>query len=78
MSRKAVVAHAPLSPAGRWALVGERLRKEARATDIETKLVQTASLMASVDDFGWRKALGREDEQVRALWTRLRAKMSGG
>src|SRR5690606_22987247 len=40
-----------LSPAERWRLVNDRLRAEARTASYEKKLVQLASLMASVDDF---------------------------
>ena len=62
-----------LSPARRWALVNERLRRESRQATADEKFVQAASLMASVDDFGWREQLGADDEQVRELWMKLRA-----
>jgi hypothetical protein len=62
----------------RWALVEARLRTESRAMTDEQKLTQLASLMAAVDDFGWRAALGEDDARVRALWTRLRAAAQTG
>ena len=61
-----------LSPTERWALVAERLRAEARESTDEDKLTQLASLMASVDDFGWREQLSVDDDRVRDLWARLR------
>lgn len=53
--------------------MNERLRKEARAASLDKKLAQLASLMSSVDDFGWREELSAEDERVRELWMKLRA-----
>lgn len=68
-----VPAPPALSLTQRWALVSARLGEEARSAGYEHKLVQLAALMASVDDFGWREALGEEDDRVRAIWARLRA-----
>jgi len=62
-----------VSFARRWELVNERQRMEARTSTTETKMLQLASLMASVDDFGWRASLAEEDERVRDLWMKLRA-----
>jgi hypothetical protein len=62
-----------LSPAKRWALVRERERLESAKAGYDEKLAQLASLMASVDDFGWRDKLGADDDRVRALWMKLRA-----
>jgi len=59
-------------------MVHERQRVEGRVLTDEQKLTQLASLMASVDDFGWRTALAEDDDRVRALWTRLRASASHG
>lgn len=67
-----------LSPTERWALVAERQRAEARASTDEEKLTQLASLMASVDDFGWRQQLSVDDDRVRALWVRLRSAQARG
>jgi hypothetical protein len=61
----------PLAERERWQLVNTRLRDEAREADMDTKLTQLASLMASVDDFGWRDALS-DDTEVWQLWARLR------
>jgi hypothetical protein len=58
--------------------VNRRLREEARSATSETKLEQVASLLASVDDFGWRDALAAEDECVRGLWGRLRTAWKRG
>jgi hypothetical protein len=61
------------SAARRWKLVNERLREQAMDATLEEKLEQLASLMASVDEFGWRKQLEEGDDRVRDLWVRLRA-----
>ena len=34
--------------------------------------------LASVDDFGWRRALQAEDARVHDLWNRLRAAWTSG
>lgn len=65
------MAESSLSERERWALVNARLREEAQRAGMETKLVQLAALMASVDDFGWRQSLS-DDAPVWELWTRLR------
>jgi hypothetical protein len=68
------MSRGPVVPvARRWELVNERLREEGKKSTTETKLIQLASLMASVDDFGWREALAEDDERLRRLWMRLRA-----
>lgn len=69
---------AALSPAERWELVNARLRAEARAATYDEKLAQLASLMDSVDDFGWREKLGEDDDRVRELWMKLRTARSRG
>ena len=65
------VSDSALSERARWAMVATRLREEARGASPEAKLTQLASLMASVDDFGWREALS-DDAHVWQLWNRLR------
>lgn len=65
------MAESVLSESERWALVNARLRDEAQQAGMESKMVQLAALMASVDDFGWREALS-DDGQVWELWKRLR------
>lgn len=67
-----------LSTTKRWALVSERLRQESQAMPLETKFAQLAALMASVDDFKWREALGADDDRVREVWIRLRAALPRG
>lgn len=62
-----------VSPAQRWALVHEREKLESRRASYGDKLAQLASLMASVDDFGWREKLAAADDRIRALWMKLRA-----
>jgi hypothetical protein len=66
------------SAARRWELVNERLREQAAEATLEEKLEQLASLMASVDDFGWRKRLEEDDDRVRGLWVRLRTAHRSG
>jgi len=68
------VEDAALTQPERWALVNGRLREEAKAATDETKLRQLASLMGSVDDFGWHAALAEDDVRVRTLWSKLQAK----
>lgn len=67
-----------LSPSQRWALVRERERLESTKASYDDKLAQLASLMASVDDFGWRKKLAADDDRIRALWMKLRAARARG
>ncbi len=59
-------------------MVNDRLRAEARTASYERKFVQLASLMASVDDFGWREKLAEDDDRVRELWIKLRSAWSRG
>jgi len=66
------MAESALPERERWALVNARLRDEAQQAGMETKMVQLAALMASVDDFGWRESLS-DDARVRELWKRLRS-----
>jgi hypothetical protein len=47
--------------------------RELRQTSAVQKLRQLAALMASADDFGWRKALAAEDEEVWRRWQQLRS-----
>ncbi len=51
--------------------------EQALATD-EKRLAQLASLMASVDDFGWRAGLELDDDRVRAMWQTLRKALGRG
>lgn len=67
-----MMAESVLSERERWALVNARLRDEAQQAGMETKMVQLAALIASVDDFGWRESPS-DDAQVWELWTRLRS-----
>jgi len=67
-----------LSPTERWRLVNDRLRTEARTATYEGKLAQLASLLASIDDFGWREKLAEDDDRVRELWMKLRSAWSRG
>ncbi len=53
-------------------MVRQRLAREAARATYDEKLAQLESLMASVDDFGWREKLGADDDRVRALWMKLR------
>ena len=46
--------------------------EELRSMSDAEKLSQVASLMASVDQMGWREALAAEEEDVRELWVRLK------
>lgn len=56
----------------RWLRVNAAEIEELRRMSPVEKLRQLAALMASVDELGWREALSKEDEQVRARWNRLR------
>lgn len=67
-----------LSPRKRWEMVAARLAQESQQATYEDKLAQLESLMASVDDFGWRDSLGVDDDRVRALWMKLRLACSHG
>jgi hypothetical protein len=58
--------------ARRWKRVNDAERAELRSTPIEHKLRQLASLMASVDQFGWTNELGAEVDKVRRRWQKLR------
>ena len=56
----------------RWQLVNDAEREELRNTSDEQKFRQLAVLMASCDALGWTEQLAQEEEDVRALWIRLR------
>ena len=56
----------------RWAIARARLSEELRATSMETKLRQLASLMQSAREMGWSWSLDEEDDAVRARWMALR------
>lgn len=56
----------------RWRLVNEAEIAELRSTPMEVKLRQLASLMASVKALGWESSLGKDEEEVRARWIRLK------
>ena len=73
-----VASHQPISRQAatryqeRWAIARERLNEELRATSMETKLRQLASLMQSARAMGWSQSLDEEDNAVRARWMALR------
>lgn len=73
-----VTSRQPVSPQGaaryreRWAAARERLDEELRATSMETKLHQLATLMQSAREMGWSQSLDDEDDMVRARWMALR------
>lgn len=73
-----VAIRRPISPQAaaryqeRWAIARERLNEELRATSMETKLRQLASLMQSAREMGWSRPLDEEDDAVRAKWMALR------
>jgi len=56
----------------RWELVRAREISELRATPIELKLRQLASLMASVRELGWDERLAEDERAVWSRWKRLR------
>ncbi len=68
----------PISPQAaaryreRWAITRERLDEELRATSMDTKLHQLATLMQSAREMGWSRSLDEEDDMVRAKWMALR------
>ena len=55
----------------RWAIARARLSEELRATPMETKLRQLASLMQSAREMRWSRSLDEEDNAVRAWWMTL-------
>lgn len=57
----------------RWTRVGELEIEESRRTPVEVKLRQLDTLMRSVDAMGWRQELREGEEEVWAVWDRLRA-----
>jgi hypothetical protein len=57
----------------RWRRVNDAERDELRSASPALRLRQLAALMASVDQFGWRKALAKGEAQVRERWKRLRS-----
>ncbi len=73
-----VAAPQPISPQAaaryreRWAITRERLDEELRATSMDTKLHQLATLMQSAREMGWSRSLDEEDDMVRAKWMVLR------
>ncbi|HXG65194.1 MAG TPA: hypothetical protein VNO70_08800 [Blastocatellia bacterium] len=46
--------------------------EELRATSLALKLEQTAALMASVQQMGWKQKLDEEEAEVRERWLRLK------
>lgn len=56
----------------RWEKVNCAEREELQSASAIDKVRQLASLMASIDAFGWREALADEEADVRARWIRLR------
>ncbi|MBI4557984.1 MAG: hypothetical protein HY706_10415 [Candidatus Hydrogenedentes bacterium] len=61
----------------RWKALREREEAELRNTPIETKLQQLAVLMFSVDAFGWRPFLEREDRCGHERWAELHKRYRG-
>ncbi len=61
----------------RWQRVNEQEKEELRKTPMSLKFQQIASLMASVDQFGWRAALSEGAEAVRERWNRIRRACRG-
>lgn len=57
----------------RWQKVNAMEREELRSANLELKFRQLAALMASVDAFGWRRALAEGESEVRERWKRLRS-----
>jgi len=58
----------------RWEAVNHAERVELRAASLEQKAKHLAALMASVESFGWSKALASEEIVVRERWNELRKK----
>ena len=56
----------------RWKLVNAAEREELRRTSLSKKLQQLSSLMLSVKDLGWHKALSEGESELRERWNRLR------
>ncbi len=61
----------------RWEMVNAAERAELRATPLDRKLRQLATLMSSVEPLGWTEALAAEEAEVRERWNRLRAALNG-
>jgi hypothetical protein len=57
----------------RWHRVKVFEREELRATPMKTKLLQLASLMASVEALGWKDVLTEGEEEIQRRWQHLRA-----
>jgi len=56
----------------RWERVNAAQRHELRQTSLSKKILQLASLMASVKAMRWDKSLSKEVTAVRNRWKRLR------
>ena len=61
----------------RWTMVNDFEREELQKVPLRVKFRQLAALMASVDRFGWREALGEGEAEVRERWQRLRRAYRG-
>jgi hypothetical protein len=58
-------------------MVNDFEREELQKVPLRVKFRQLAALMASVDRFGWREALGEGEAEVRERWQRLRRAYRG-
>lgn len=56
----------------RWELVNEAEIEELRRTPLSKKIQQLSSLMLSVKELNWHKALSEGESEVRGRWNRLR------
>ena len=56
----------------RWELVNAAEIEELRRTSLSKKMQQLASLMLSVKELDWHKALSEGESELRERWNRLR------
>ena len=56
----------------RWEVVNTAEIEELRRTPISKKMQQLASLMLSVKELDWHKALSEGESELRERWNRLR------
>jgi len=61
----------------RWSMVRDAEAEQLRATPMETKARQLASLMESRELFGEDPTREREIDEVRSRWVRLRQVLGG-
>jgi len=55
-----------------WKLANDYEIEELRRTTPDKKLAQLWTLMMAAREMGWDEKLREEEEQVRALWIKLR------